>query len=87
MDFSEEDSSEFGKPEAMLLEIHKDLLFSEQINSSEMFSTPPVLNTDTSTSHNIIILAISVLELHVHMQICHWIHMMRIYSAQQIKEL
>ena len=52
MDFSEEDSSEFGKPKANFLEIYKDLLFSEQIDSSGMFSTSPVLNTDTSTSHN-----------------------------------
>ena len=53
MDCNEEDSTVFGKPKPNFSEIHKDLLFSEQINSSGMFSTPPVLNTDTSTSHNV----------------------------------
>ena len=52
IDFKEEDSSEFGKPKPNFSEIYKDLLLSEQINSSGIFSTPPVLNTDTSTSHN-----------------------------------
>ena len=52
MDCSEEDSSEFGKPKPNFSEIYKDLLISEQINSSGMFSTPPVLNTGASTSHN-----------------------------------
>ena len=52
MNCSEEGSSEFGKPKPNFSEIYKDLLISEQINSSGMFSTPPVLNTDTSTSHN-----------------------------------
>ena len=52
MHYNEEYSSEFGKPEANFLEIYKDLLFSEQINASGMFSTPPVFNAHTSTSHN-----------------------------------
>ena len=52
MDCNEEDSSEFSNPKLKFLEIYKDLLFSEQINSSGMFSTSHVLNTDTSTSHN-----------------------------------
>ena len=33
-------------------DIYKDLLFSEQSNSSGMVSVPPVFNTDTSISHN-----------------------------------
>ena len=133
MDCNEEDSSEFSNPKPKFLEIYKDLLFSEQNNSSGMFSTSHVLNTDTSTSHNasnssirstcasidlsldthdeeilniveelqcsadqriveectehrhrhiqthllLIMLAIAVLEVHVCLQICHWIHMMR----------
>ena len=51
MDFNGENSSELGKPKPDFLEIYKDLFFSEQINSSGMFSTL-VPNTDTSTSHN-----------------------------------
>ena len=47
----EEDTSEFDKSKPNFLEIYKDLLISEQINSSGMLSTPPVLNTGTSTSH------------------------------------
>ena len=48
----EEDTSEFDKSKPNFLEIYKDLLISEQINSSGMLSTPPVLNTDTSASNN-----------------------------------
>ena len=51
MDSNEEDSSEFGKPKPHFSEIYQDLLLSEQINSSGMFSAPPVLNTDTSISY------------------------------------
>ena len=39
MDFNEEDGSEFGKPQPNILKIYNDLLFSEQINSSGVFST------------------------------------------------
>ena len=52
MDCNEENSGEFDKPKPNFSEIYKDLLFSEQINSSGIFSTHLVLNTDTSTSHN-----------------------------------
>ena len=52
MESNEEDSSEFGKLKPIFLEVYKNLLISEQINSSGIFSTPPVLNTDTSFSHN-----------------------------------
>ena len=52
MHCNEENSGEIGKPKPSFSEIYKDLLFSEQINSSGIFSTHPVLNTDTSTSHN-----------------------------------
>ena len=51
VDCNEEDTSEFGKSKPNFLEIYKDLLISRQINSSGMLSTPPVRNTDTSTSH------------------------------------
>ena len=51
-DYIEEDSSELGKPKPNFSEIYKDLLFSEEISFSGMFSTPPVLNTDIFTSHN-----------------------------------
>ena len=80
MDCNEEDSnSEFGKRKPNFSEIYKDLLFSEQINSSGMFSTPPVLNTYLIYLIHLllIMLAIAVLEVHVHLQICYWIHMMR----------
>ena len=53
MDCNEKDTSEFGKSKPKFLEIYKDLLISEQINSSGMHSAPPILNTDTSTSHNV----------------------------------
>ena len=46
------DSCDFGRPKPIFLEIYKNLLFSEQINSSKVFSVPSVLNTDTSSSHN-----------------------------------
>ena len=52
MDCNGEDSSEFDKAKPNFLEIYKDLLLSEQMNSLGMFSTPSVLNTDTSLSHN-----------------------------------
>ena len=52
MDCNGEDSSEFDKAKPNFLEIYKDLLLSEQMNSLGMFSTPSVLNTDTSISHN-----------------------------------
>ena len=52
MNCNEKNSSEFGKLKLNFLAIYKDLLFSEQINSSGMVSPPPVLNTDTSTSRN-----------------------------------
>ena len=52
MDCNEYNSSEFGKLKPIFSAIYKDLLFSEQISSSRMVSAPPVLNTDTSTSHN-----------------------------------
>ena len=52
MDCSEKNSSETGKLKPNFSAIYKDMLFSEQINSSGMVSAPPVLNTDTSTSHN-----------------------------------
>ena len=52
MDFNENNSSEFGELKPIFSAIYKDLLFSEQISSSRMVSAPPVLNTDTSTSHN-----------------------------------
>ena len=74
MDCNEEDSSEFGKPKPNFSDICKDLLFPKQINSSEMFSTPPVV---IQTHLFLIMLAIAVLEVLVHMQICHWIHMTR----------
>ena len=38
---------EFGMLKPNFSEIYKDLLFFKQINSSRMFSAPPVLNTDT----------------------------------------
>ena len=53
MDCNKKNSSEFGKLKPNFLAIYKDLLFSEQINSSGMVSAPSVLNTDTSTSHNV----------------------------------
>ena len=52
MNCNEKNSSEIGKLKPNFLAIYKNLLFSEQINSSGMVSAPPVLNTDTSTSHN-----------------------------------
>ena len=52
IDCNGEDSSEFGKAKPNFLEIYKDLLLPEQINSLGMFSTPSVLNTETFTSHD-----------------------------------
>ena len=52
MDCNQKDSCDFGSPKPIFLEIYKDLLFSEQINSSKIFSVPSVLNTGTSSSHN-----------------------------------
>ena len=52
MDCNQKDSSAFGKPKPIFLKIYKDLLFSEQINPSKIFSVPSVLNTDTSSSHD-----------------------------------
>ena len=65
MDGNEEDSSEVGKAKSSFLENYKDMLFSKQINSTGMFSTPHVL----------IMPAIAVLEVHVHLQNYNWIHM------------
>ena len=45
-------SSEIGKLKPNFSAIYKDLLFSEQINFSGKVLAPPVLNTDTSASHN-----------------------------------
>ena len=52
MDCNEKNSSNFGKLEPNFSAIYKDLLFSEQSNSSGMVSAPPALNTETSASHN-----------------------------------
>ena len=52
MDGNEEDSSEVGKAKSSFLENYKDMLFSKQINSTGMFSTPHVLNIGTPISYN-----------------------------------
>ena len=72
MDGNEEDSSEVGKAKSLFLENYKDILFSKQINSTGMFSTPHVLNIGTPI---LIMPAIAVLEVHVHLQNYNWIHM------------
>ena len=85
MDCNGEDSSEFGKGKLNFLEIYKELLLSEQINSLGMFSTPSVLNTDISISHNASHNSTSPshnagnnsIRSMCHLQICHWIHVMR----------
>ena len=71
---TKKNSSEIGKLTPNVSAIYNDLLFSEQINSSGMVSAPLVLNTDITTSHNA---RNTVLEVYVHLQICHWIHRMR----------
>ena len=45
MDCNEKNSSEIGKLKPNFSAVYKDLLFSEQINSSGMVSAPPILNT------------------------------------------
>ena len=66
------ESGEFGKPKPNFSKVYKGLLFSEQINSSGMSLTLPIQKYPL-----LITLAIAVLQVHVHLEICHWIHMIR----------
>ena len=52
MNCNKKNSSEFGKLKPKFSKIYRDLLFSGEINSSGMFSAPPVRNTDTSASNS-----------------------------------
>ena len=73
MECSKKDSSEFGMPKPNFWEIYKDLLLFEQMDSSEIFSTPVLIQTNLI----LVILAIVVLDVRLHLQICHWIQIMR----------
>ena len=73
MECSKKDSSEFGMPKPNFWEIYKDLLLFEQMDSSEIFSTPVL----TQTNLILVMLAIVVLDVRLHLQICHWIQIMR----------
>ena len=73
MECSKKDSSEFGMPKPNFWEIYKDLLLFEQMDSSEIFSTPVLIQTNLI----LVMLAIVVLDIRLHLQICHWIQIMR----------
>ena len=74
MDCNKKNSSKFGKLKPNFSSIYKDLLFSEQSNSSGMVSAPSVLNTNTSTSHNA---SNSSIRSTFALKSCHCIHRMR----------
>ena len=73
MECSKKDSSEFGMPKPNFWEIYKDLLLFEQMDSSEIFSTPVLIQTNLI----LVMLAIVVLDVRLHLQICHWIQIMK----------
>ena len=73
MECNKEDSSEFGMSKPHFWEIYKDLLLFERMASSEIISTPALIQTNLL----LVMLAIVVLGVRLHLQICHWIQMMR----------